>query len=156
MHLTILSVGEPKLPFIREGEREFTGRVRHYGKVSLLSVRGEKVSENSSVESVRLSEGRRLLESIPAGSLAVALDAKGRQVDSPAFAGMLKSWRDRGVREAVFIIGGPLGLHPSVIGRADMVLSLSKMTFTHEMARLILLEQIYRAFTILRGESYHK
>jgi len=156
MHLTILSVGEPKLTFIRDGEREFAGRIRHYGKVLLRSVRGDRISENRNEESVRQSEGRRLLESIPAGTLAVAMDARGRQLDSPAFAEMLRSWQDRGVCEAVFIIGGPLGLGRSVIDRADMILSLSKMTFTHEMTRLFLLEQIYRAFTILRGEKYHK
>lgn len=156
MRLTILSVGDPKLPFILDGEREFAGRIRHYGKVSLRSVRSERIPENRTGESVRQSEGRRLLESLPDGSLAVAMDAKGRQLDSPAFAGLLRSWQERGTREAVFIIGGPLGLHHSVIERAEMVLSLSKMTFTHEMTRLFLLEQIYRAFTILRGEKYHK
>jgi 23S rRNA (pseudouridine1915-N3)-methyltransferase len=102
------------------------------------------------------TEGRELLEQVEPRSMVVALDRTGRQVDSEMFASLFRQWQDQNRRTASFIIGGALGLSAEVLAASDLVLSLSAMTFTHEMARLILLEQVYRSFTILAGTKYHK
>lgn len=101
-------------------------------------------------------EARALLGAVPAGARLVALDPAGRQPGSAELAGMLGDWEDQGVREAAFLIGGPDGLASEIIGKADFVLSLSRLTFTHELARLLLIEQLYRAFSIRAGTGYHR
>jgi len=93
---------------------------------------------------------------LPEGAFTVALDLTGDELDSPALAAFLGRMQDQGLKELVFLVGGHLGLKPELVKSCRRVFSLSKLTFTHEMARLILLEQLYRANTILRGEPYHK
>jgi len=101
------------------------------------------------------TEGERLLNVLKAGDRVVALDERGKALTSVGFANQLGKWRDQGVRQVVFIVGGPYGLSDAVRERADLVLALSAMTFPHQLVRLIFAEQLYRAFSILQGSPYH-
>lgn len=145
-------LGKAKESFIQAGIAEYSGRLNHYTKLSTRVLKEKKSGRgNSTVE-----EGRMLLESVPAGWLVVALDPKGKQLTSEQLAELISAWEQRGIKGASYLIGGPLGLSGEVIERADICLSLSKMTFTHDMARLFMVEQLYRAYTIKAGEKYHK
>ena len=156
MHLHIISVGSNRQKYLMEGETDYLKRLGHYCSIELKSVKEEKIKQNRYSNQIRSIEGDRLIKRIPDKSVVVVLDKQGKQLDSEEMAVMIADWQNRAVRHVTFLIGGPLGLSECVFARADHVLSLSKMTFTHEMVRLILLEQIYRSFTILRGENYHK
>jgi len=101
-------------------------------------------------------EGERILDNLNQNSFVVLLDVKGRSCSSPELAGELEKWQNRGLKEVSFVIGGANGISPAVAQRADISLSLSFLTFTHEMARVVLLEQLYRAFTIIKGFPYQK
>ena len=156
MRLTVIAVGENKVNYLSEGEADYLKRLAHYCKVEIHCVKDEKVKGGRSPERIRESEGDRLMRQIPKSGTVVALDHHGRIFSSEQLARQIATWQNRGIHQAVFLIGGPLGLSDDVLSRADLVLSLSKMTYTHEMVRLILLEQLYRSYTILRGEKYHK
>ena len=116
----------------------------------------ERHSRKEPDEVVKANDAALLLELTAAASLVVALDPAGRTPDSEELASLLTGWEDRGAHTVCFLIGGHLGLHRSVLARADLVLSLSRLTFTHELTRLVLLEQLYRACTIRAGHRYHK
>jgi len=141
MKTRILCVGKIKEGFVREGVGEFLKRLRA-SRIEVVEVSDSDVAR----------EGRALLERVRDGDYVVALAEAGEQLSSTAFADFIK----KSGRDLCFVIGGPDGLSKEVFARADRVLSLSEMTFTHEMARLILLEQIYRAFMINEGRSYHR
>ncbi|MDA8164860.1 MAG: 23S rRNA (pseudouridine(1915)-N(3))-methyltransferase RlmH, partial [Desulfobacteraceae bacterium] len=113
-------------------------------------------SPQEAEEKIREEEGKLLLAKMSQPSFMVALDPGGRQVSSEDLAGMVGSWQETGHRCVSFLIGGPVGLDPKLVARADLSLSLSRMTFTHDMARLLLVEQLYRVFTIRAGTGYHK
>jgi 23S rRNA (pseudouridine1915-N3)-methyltransferase len=122
-----------------------------------LSEERRPLSASSAIESVaKEKEGERILAAIPESSFVIALDIKGQSWPSEELAGSFREWELSGQNQLAFVIGGDLGLSPLVLARSDLRLSLSSMTFTHPMARLLLVEQIYRAFRILRGEPYHK
>ena len=156
MYFHIFAVGENRNGYLSQGEDEFLKRLQHYCKIELHSVKSEKITCSQSPTKIRSAEGERLLKQIPKNSLVVALDRKGKNLSSEELAKNIADWQNRRKHHITILIGGPLGLSKDVLGRADFILSLSKMTFTHEMVRLIFLEQLYRCFTILRGEKYHK
>jgi 23S rRNA (pseudouridine1915-N3)-methyltransferase len=156
MHIHIIAVGETRQKYLLEGETEYLKRLGHYCKIEVKSVRGEKIKPNHSVELIKKVEGDRLKQNIPQRGYIIALDKQGKQLNSEQLADTISDWQNQSYHHVSFLIGGPLGLSESILSRADLIFSLSKMTFTHEMVRLILLEQIYRGFTILRGEKYHK
>ena len=116
-------------------------------------VKKKKRKHNSSLKE---EEGDLLLRSIPRGALIVALDSRGIQLTSESFSKKIENWEIRGTKQVSYLIGGPDGLSQKVTDSADLLLSLSRMTFTHEMVRLFLIEQLYRAYTIKAGEKYHK
>jgi 23S rRNA (pseudouridine1915-N3)-methyltransferase len=154
MNIDCVFLGQTAEAYLEEGILDFQGRLGHFAQVRIKVVKEKK---GRMADQVRIAtEGRDLLEQVEPKSLLVALDRSGRQVDSDGLAAMLQQWRDQNRRTVTFIIGGALGLSREVVSAADLVLSLSLMTFTHEMARLILLEQVYRGFTILAGSKYHK
>jgi len=155
MHLKILAVGENKVGYLVQGEADYLHRMKRYCRIEMQWVPGEKIGKKGSKEVTRI-EGEKLLKLVSSPRTAVVLDRRGEMLSSEALAKKIAEWQNEGKREIVFIIGGTLGLSDAVLDRADFVLSLSKMTFTHEMVRLILLEQLYRSYTILRGEKYHK
>ncbi len=154
MNIDCVFLGQTAEAYLEKGIADFQGRLGHFAQVRIKVVKEKK---GRMADQARIAtEGRDLLEQVEPKSLLVALDRSGRQLDSDGLAAMLQQWQEQNRRTVTFIIGGALGLSREVVSAADLVLSLSLMTFTHEMARLILLEQVYRAFTILAGSKYHK
>jgi 23S rRNA (pseudouridine1915-N3)-methyltransferase len=156
LRLTLIFVGRPSDAYIREGCEVFEERIRRYADLHRVLIQEERISSPGKKNYILQQEGRRIREKIPPGAFAVALDEKGNPLSSEAFAQSLDRWSHSGSREVVLILGGPYGLEESLKTDADFRLSLSAMTLAHGMARMILLEQVFRAFTLLRGEPYHK
>ncbi|WP_321506014.1 23S rRNA (pseudouridine(1915)-N(3))-methyltransferase RlmH [uncultured Methanoregula sp.] len=159
MQIRIVAVGKIKERFLQEGIAEFEKRLRPYVKLQVIEIADEKrpLSATPSIESAAMEkEGERILSSLPENSFVIALDLKGQPWSSIELSEAFREWELAGNNQLAFIIGGDLGLSPAVVSRSNLRLSLSNMTFTHPMTRLLLLEQIYRAFRILRGEPYHK
>jgi len=154
MRLVFPFIGKTSAGYLDEGINDYVNRLVRHVQVDILILR-EKVPKSLPEEQFRLKESEQLLESCRDSSFIVALDAGGREVDSSTLAQMLREWEDRGLKTIHFLVGGHLGLHPVILQKADLVLSLSKMTFTHEMTRLIVLEQLYRACMIKSGRKYH-
>jgi 23S rRNA (pseudouridine1915-N3)-methyltransferase len=157
MQIRIIAVGKIKDRYLQEGIAEYEKRLRPYVKLHIVELSEEKrpLSASPAIESVS-KEKEGVLAAIPESSFVIALDMKGQSWSSEELAGSFREWELSGQNQLVFLIGGDLGFSPIVLARCDMRLSLSSMTFTHPMARLLLVEQIYRAFRILRGEPYHK
>ncbi|NOX25459.1 MAG: 23S rRNA (pseudouridine(1915)-N(3))-methyltransferase RlmH [Deltaproteobacteria bacterium] len=154
MKFELIVLGKTNEEYLAAGIADFQKRLQRYCQVTIKTV---KERRGRIADKARLrEEGSQLLAQVAADSLIVALDRTGRQLSSLELAENIGRWRDSGKRVVTFIIGGPLGLSPEVLERAAMVISLSKMTFTHEMARLLLFEQLYRGFAILAGTKYHK
>ena len=159
MKITIACVGKIKEKFYREAVSEFEKRLSKYCRLEFVEVADEKTPENAGAaleEQIREKEARRLLEKIREDAFVCSLQINGKRLDSREFAKWVERSAVNGISHIVFVIGGSLGLHESVRKRADMALSFSDMTFPHQLMRVILLEQIYRAFRIINGEPYHK
>ncbi|MCF6289571.1 MAG: 23S rRNA (pseudouridine(1915)-N(3))-methyltransferase RlmH [Desulfobacterales bacterium] len=156
MKLELLFLGKTRTPYLAAGIDDFTRRLRHYTRLEIKTIREPRVRKNDPDSRLIEAETKVLLAAVSKNSLVVALDPGGRPLSSEELAGRLTGWEGRGIKTASFLIGGALGLAPSAVKAADLVLSLSAMTFTHEMARLLLVEQLYRAHTIKAGEKYHK
>lgn len=159
MNITIATVGKVKDKYIVTGIKEFEKRLSPYAKVSIVEVADERAPENLSdadMEIVKKKEADRLLAKIGTTDYVIALAIEGKMKTSEQLAASLESLATYGRSKVTFVIGGSLGLHDSVYKRADELLSFSKMTFPHQLMKLILLEQIYRSFRINRGEPYHK
>jgi 23S rRNA (pseudouridine1915-N3)-methyltransferase len=159
MQVRIIAVGKIKERFLTEGIAEYEKRLTPYLKLSIVEVADEKRGVHSSAGHAQLikdREGDRILAAIPDGAYVVALDVRGKELSSEALAARLHDWQLAGTNVIAMIIGGDLGLSDAVLSRADLRLSISPMTFTHQMVRLILLEQVYRACRINSGEPYHK
>lgn len=154
MTLTIACVGRPR-GFAADGAREYLARIARYARVELKNVRPERDAD-ANPALARRREGERLLAVVPKGAFVAALDPGGRTLSSEELAAAVRKLAEGGVRDIAFLVGGPVGLSEEVKARARLVLSLSRMTMAHEIALVVLCEQIYRAFTILRGEPYHK
>ncbi|MCG3402109.1 23S rRNA (pseudouridine(1915)-N(3))-methyltransferase RlmH [Staphylococcus massiliensis] len=159
MKITILTVGKLKEKFWKQAIAEYEKRLSGYTKIEIIEVPDEKAQENLSdkeVEQVRQKEGERLLAKIKPQSTVITLEIEGKMLSSEALASELDQRMTRGQSDFTFVIGGSNGLSKEVLNRSDFRLSFSKMTFPHQMMRVILIEQVYRAFKIMRGESYHK
>ncbi|HBI14125.1 MAG TPA: hypothetical protein DDY20_01155 [Desulfobulbaceae bacterium] len=154
MRFIFLFPGRTSEKFLEEGISDYAARLGRFVKVEIVVLR-DRGAKSLPPEQFRQQEARQLLERCAHASCVVALDSGGIALDSPALAELLSRWEDAGHRIVHFLIGGHLGLHEDVLRRADVVLSLSRLTFTHEMARLILLEQLYRSCMIKAGRSYH-
>ncbi len=150
----IVFLGKTKDPLIAKNIEEYSARLNHYTSFS-ISVLKEKKKNKQSI-SLKEGQGDLLLKSVPRGALIVALDSRGIQFTSESFAKKIESWELCSRKQVSYLIGGPDGLSRKVTLAADLLLSLSKMTFTHDMTRLFLIEQLYRAYTIKAGEKYHK
>ena len=156
MNLRIIAVGKTKEPYLQAGEADFLKRIRRYVPIEMIIVKEERILQGKPQELILHAEATRIRSRIKPDELLVALDIEGRQMDSPQFARFIEQNRARGVHKMTFVIGGALGLSQDFLEECHHRLSLSSMTFPHQLVRLILLEQIYRAFTIIRGEKYHK
>jgi 23S rRNA (pseudouridine1915-N3)-methyltransferase len=155
MQLVILMVGKTRASFIQEGMTFYRDRLKFYGSIDLLTVREEKPHSGLTPEQIKVKEGERLLTRVPKPGRVIVLEAGGQEFTSEGLAHWLTGLEREAHRPLVFIIGGHLGLSPAVLNAAENRLSLSRFTFTHELSRLILLEQLYRAATIRAGHPYH-
>lgn len=159
MKITILCVGKIKEKFYREGISEFVKRLSRYCKLEIIEVADEKTTEDASETEIRIikeKEGERLLKNIKEDAYVICLCIDGKQLDSEALSEKIEKLGIQGTSHIYFVIGGSLGLADDVVKRADFKLSFSPMTFPHQLMRLILLEQIYRAYRIMNHEPYHK
>jgi 23S rRNA (pseudouridine1915-N3)-methyltransferase len=159
LQITIISVGKLKEKYLKQGIAEFEKRLQSYCRLSLIEVPDEQAPENMSekeVEQVKEKEGARVLSKIKETQHVIALDLGGKQRTSEQFASELDKLSIHGKSQIAFIIGGSNGLSGSVLTRANDTISFSKMTFPHQLMKLILVEQVYRAFRIMKGEPYHK
>jgi 23S rRNA (pseudouridine1915-N3)-methyltransferase len=155
MKLTLICMGKTKERFIQEGIAKYSGYLKHYADGEIKELKEEKIQDLRDAPLIRKKEAERIFTSLPAHAFLVALDERGQEFTSHEFAGFLNKTLESGVRDIVFVIGGAMGLDESVTGRANKTIALSRWTVTHEMARLVLLEQLYRAFTIIKGKTYH-
>lgn len=159
MKITILCVGKVKEKFYRDAIDEFTKRLSRYCKLEIIEVADEKTNEEATETELRLvkdKEGERLLKNIKDDTYVICLCIDGKQLDSEELSDKVERLGIQGTSHIIFVIGGSLGLSDSVIKRADYKLSFSKMTFPHQLMRVILLEQVYRAYRIMNNEPYHK
>jgi 23S rRNA (pseudouridine1915-N3)-methyltransferase len=156
MRIAVIAVGRCRNAAFRTGIRDYAGRIGHYASLDQVEVPEERAGKGVAPGEVARREGERILRASPKDAFAVALDVNGDPAGSESLARRLSELGLSGRSRVAFWIGGAFGLAPEVLQAADWRLSLSALTFPHELARLILLEQIYRAFTIIRGESYHK
>ena len=156
MKIELLFLGKTKESYLAAGITDYAERLSRYTRLEIKELKERGRKGILSPSAVREAEGRLLLKAKTKSSLLVALDRHGRGLDSEEFAHIIKVWEGQGSKGISFIIGGPFGLSEAVMQQADFILSFSKMTFTHEMARLILVEQLYRAYTINAGSQYHK
>ena len=157
--IRMIAVGRVKEPWMRDGISEYMKRLKAYEKVEIVEVEDEKAPESNSDkenEAVKKKEGERILKALKEDEYVILLDLAGREMDSVDLSRKLSSLYTEGHSKIAFVIGGSLGLSPEVIKRADVRWKLSSCTFPHQLCRVIVLEQIYRAFRIMRNEPYHK
>jgi len=155
MKITLLLSGKTEDEYLTKGITKYTGRLVHYIPFEIIVVPSLKNSKNLAIEQQKQKESEAFIKSIPAAGYVVLLDEHGKEFTSVAFSEFLQKQINSGVRNLYFIIGGPYGFSNEILQRADQLLSLSQMTFSHQMVRLLFVEQLYRAFTILKNESYH-
>ncbi len=155
MKVQLLLLGKTKTSFIEEGIQEYSSRLKHYTPVVLNTLK-VKMKKGWTEEQERQEEGKILLANTNTTDIKVVLDGAGKQITSPQLADLISRWEQEGRKKASFLIGGPTGHSTEVLQQADFTLSLSRMTFTHDMVRMFLLEQLYRAYSIKAGEKYHK
>lgn len=155
MKFVLLFLGKTREGYLDQGIRDYAERLRRYVPVE-IKVLKEKHAKNDSDQVVMAREAENLLAHSASSSLSVALDPNGKEHDSEGLSTLLENWEDRGLQTITFLIGGYLGLDKKVQDHADLIWSLSKLTFTHEMSRFILLEQLYRACSIKARHNYHK
>jgi len=159
MNITIIGVGKIKEKFMQEAIKEYSKRLSRYCNLKIIEVPDEKAPENLSdreMELIKQREGEKILSKIPVSSYVIALAIEGKSLSSEDFSKKIDELALGGVGHISFVIGGSLGLSKEVLNRSDFKLSFSKMTFPHQMMRVILLEQVYRGFRISKGEPYHK
>lgn len=158
MKISIVAAGKIKEKYLRDGIAEFTKRLKPFTQLEFIEINEEKMKDNPSPAekaAVLKAEGERLLKKVPAGSYLIVLDVVGKAISSEELSQKIDTLTLNGHSHITFLIGGAFGLSQEIRNRADERISFSRMTFTHQMIRLLLIEQIYRAFKISRGEKYH-
>lgn len=159
MNIRLITVGKIKEKYTQEGIKEYSKRLSRYCSLEIIEIDDEKAPENLSekeMDLVKQKEGERILARIPQNSFVIALVIEGKQLSSEELAEKIDNLMIDGISDISFIIGGSLGLSNEVTSRSNFKLSFSKMTFPHQLMRMILLEQIYRAWRIIKNEPYHK
>lgn len=154
MRITLIENGKTRDAFIREGVELYRSRMSRYVPFRIETLPDLKNSRHMTMKEVMEKEGQVLLKRLKPGNYVILLDERGQQFDSISFAEYLNSLEGT-VNQLDFVIGGPYGFSEEVYKRADALLSLSRLTFSHQLVRVIFMEQLYRAFTILKGEPYH-
>lgn len=155
MKIVLVVVGKTSTPYIASAVEEYVRRVNRYVPFEIATIPDLRTSKALSEEAQKQREGTAILASLQPGDHVVLLDERGREMTSREFSSEIDRRMVQGLKRLVYVVGGPYGFAKEVYDRADTKLSLSKMTFTHEMVRLFFTEQIYRAMTIMRGEPYH-
>ena len=155
MRLEFLFLGKTKESYLAAGITDYAKRLSRYLKIEIRIIKEGRAKKGEPDNFLIEKESDKLLQNIQ-GSYLVCLDRTGKQMDSLALAKQMASWEMQGIKKISFVIGGHLGLSKTILKKSDLVLSFSPMTFTHEMTRLLMLEQLYRACTINAGEKYHK
>ena len=150
----IVFLGKTKDTFIQEGIEEYRSRLKHYTNIQITVLKDK--SSTKGVRNAIVSQGQQMLNAVAQGSLIIALDSRGQQFTSESFSKKIINWEVNSVKQVTYLIGGPDGISEAILESAQLVLSFSKMTFTHDMVRMLLVEQLYRAYTIKNGERYHK
>ena len=153
--MTLLTVGRTDVQWVRDGLELYSSRLTHYVPFSVVEIPELRGVSSLSKELIKTREGGLILKNVHPSDEVVLLDERGREYRSVEFATMLQGRMARSGRDMVFVIGGAYGFSQAVYDRADALMSLSRMTFSHQMVRTIFAEQLYRAFTIIKGEPYH-
>jgi len=156
LRIKVIVVDRTREQFLREGEAFYIRRIRRYAGMEWNEVKPAKIRKGRTEEEILAEEAENILKKIVPKDYTVAMERTGRSRSSEEMALWLEGLQQKGVECVTFLIGGPLGLGREILNDASEGFSLSRLTLTHEMSRLVLLEQIYRSFTILRGEKYHK
>ena len=156
MNVKIVAVGKIKENYIKEAIKEYEKRLTSFCSFSVIEVTAEQINDESLINKYKKAEAERILQYIKSDSFVVTLEIKGKRFSSESFAEKIKEISNSGVKELIFVIGGANGLDENVSQRSNLKLSFSDMTFTHQMIRVLLIEQIYRAFKINANEPYHR
>ena len=159
MRITLITVGKIKEKYLRDAIAEYSKRLSRYCKLEIIEVADEKTPDQASEaveENIRNKEGERILKHIRDDMYVITLEIGGKMLSSEEFADKINSLGLQGKSSIAFVIGGSIGLGKEVLRRSDYALSFSKMTFPHQLMRVILLEQVYRSYRIITGEPYHK
>lgn len=152
----LIAVGKTKDTWIREGVKHYQKLLQKYAEFQIIEIKEEKITRSKDEKSILGAEGQRASKYLKKDTLCIALDVAGDELTSEQFASLLEKSLNRGHNSFTFILGGALGISEKILRACPVKLSLSRMTFTHELSRIIVLEQIYRAFSILAGTKYHK
>jgi len=155
MKVKLILIGKTDSKYINEGNAEYQKRLKHYINTEVVVIPDIKNSKNLSEEQQKKKEGELILNQIKEGDFLILLDENGKQFSSVEFSKFIEKQMISGLKNLVFIVGGPYGFSDDVYKKSKSKISLSKMTFSHQMVRLIFLEQLYRAMTIIKGEPYH-
>ena len=155
MKIKFICIGKTTKPFLEAGEEEYLSRLKHYVPIERIELPDIRNAKNQSREQLKEAEGKEILKRILPSDQLVLLDERGKEFSSVSFASHLEQQMNHSVKAIVFVVGGAFGFSDEIYQRANMKMSLSRMTYSHQMVRMIFLEQLYRAFTIIRGEGYH-
>ncbi|MCX6248406.1 MAG: 23S rRNA (pseudouridine(1915)-N(3))-methyltransferase RlmH [Bacteroidetes bacterium] len=155
MKVKLVAIGKTDEPYLLEGMKEYEGRIRRYLSLEVIEIPGLKNASHLGKPEWKAREAAKILPFFTASDIVILLDEKGKEMSSTEFSSFLNQKFGSGSKNLVFVIGGPYGFDESVRKSAHFQLSLSRMTFSHQMVRLFFLEQLYRALTILRNEAYH-
>lgn len=159
MKITILTVGKIKEKYLKDAIDEYSKRLSKYCKLEMIEVADEKTPDNASEvveDMIRSKEAERLMKYIKEDAFVITLEINGKQLSSEELADKVEKLGVQGISHIVFVIGGSIGLGTDVLNRSNFALSFSKMTFPHQLMRVVLLEQVYRSYRIINGEPYHK
>ena len=156
LKIKIIALGKIKEKFLKNGIDEFLKRLTPYAAMEIIEINPIEIKDNNLIEKVLMQEGEKILSCIKSTDFVVTMEIRGKEFSSEEFAVKIEELTNSGTQEIVFVIGSSCGIGKNVSERANLKMSLSRMTFLHEFARLLLVEQIYRAFKIIKGETYHK
>lgn len=156
MNIKIIALGKIKEKFLKDGIEEFLKRLKPYASIEVIELPAIEIKDEHLTDKVLKEEGEKILSHIKPQSYVITMEIQGKMLSSEDFAQKIQELTNDGISEIIFVIGSSCGISPIVSNRANFKLSMSKMTFLHQFARLILIEQIYRAFKIIKGETYHK
>jgi 23S rRNA (pseudouridine1915-N3)-methyltransferase len=155
LKIKFICIGRTTKPFLEAGEEEYFSRLKHYVPIERIELSDIRNAKNLNREQLKEAEGKELLKRILPTDQLVLLDERGKEFSSVSFAAHLEQQMNQSVKAIVFVVGGAFGFSEEIYQRANLKMSLSRMTYSHQMVRMIFLEQLYRAFTIIRGEGYH-